>query len=154
VSHNRLSIPAAIRDAGYAQVAAVDQPAACTRTYVRLGLDNPALYRLMFGQALADTEYADRPTIARSAGAEARGVLEDIILRGARAGAFAVSPDDRKDLAKLALAALSMWSAAHGLTMLIIDHLTRSDLSIDDMIETVLRTVTYGLTHAPTVAIA
>jgi hypothetical protein len=42
-----------------------------------------------------------------------------------------------------------MWSAAHGLTMLIIDHLTRPDLSFDDMIETVLRTVTHGLTARP-----
>jgi AcrR family transcriptional regulator len=115
---------------------------ACARTYMRLGLANPALYRLMFGQALADTVYADRPSIARSAGAAARGVLEDIIMRGARSGAFAASPDDPQDLA---LAALSMWSAAHGLTLLIIDHLTRPDLSIDDMIETVLRTVTHGL---------
>ena len=31
MSHNRLSIPAAIRDAGYAQVAAVDQPATLAR---------------------------------------------------------------------------------------------------------------------------
>jgi hypothetical protein len=100
----------------------------------------------MFGRALADTEYADRPTIARSAGAEARGVLEDIILRVARSGAFAVSPDDPRDLAP---AALSMWSAAHGLTMLVIDHLTRPDLFIDDMIETVLQTITHGLTARP-----
>jgi hypothetical protein len=42
-----------------------------------------------------------------------------------------------------------MWSAAHGLTMVVIDHLTRADLSIDDMIETVLRTVTPGLTALP-----
>jgi hypothetical protein len=41
------------------------------RTYVRLGLENPALYRLMFGPALADIEYADRPL---AAGAEARAV--------------------------------------------------------------------------------
>jgi hypothetical protein len=39
-----------------------------------------------------------------------------------------------------------MWSVAHGLTMLIIDHLTRAELSIDDLIETVLRAVAHGLT--------
>ena len=97
----------------------------------------------MFGPALADSEYADRPTIARSAGAAARAVLEQIILRGAQSGVFAVSPDNPIDLA---LAALSVWSAAHGLTMLTIDHLTRPDLSIDDMADSVPRTVAQGLT--------
>jgi hypothetical protein len=56
--------------------------------------------------------------------------------------AFAVSPDKPNDLA---LAALAVWSATHGLTMLIIDHLTRPDLSIDEMIERVLSTVAQGL---------
>jgi AcrR family transcriptional regulator len=135
-----------LRDGMLAALAGIDDPQTavitCARTYVRLGLENPALYRLMFGQALADTEYTDRPTIARAAGAEARGVLEEIIRRGAHSGAFAVSSDNPKDVA---LAALSMWSAAHGLTMLITDHLTRPDLSTQDMIETVLRTVAQGL---------
>ena len=118
----------------------------CARTYVRRGLDNPALHRLMFGPALADTEHADRPTIARSAGTEARAVLEDVILQGARAGIFAVSPESLKDLA---LAALSVWAAAHGLTMLILDRLARPDLSIEDMIEKVLWTVVQGLRSHP-----
>jgi AcrR family transcriptional regulator len=135
-----------LRDGMLAAIAAIDTPEValitCARTYVRLGLENPALYRLMFGPALSDTEYEDRPTIARSAGAEARGVLEQIIWRGARAGVFSVSPDNSEDLA---LAALSVWSAAHGLTMLIIDHLTRPDVSMEDMIERVLRTATQGL---------
>src|SRR5271163_2946297 len=84
------------------------------RTYVCLGLKNPALYRLMFGPALSNAGSSDRPTVARSAGAQARAVLEEVILRGAFSGVFAVSPDDPEDLA---LAALSAWSAAHGLTM-------------------------------------
>ena len=78
----------------------------CAWTYVRRGLDNPALHRLMFGPAFADTEHADRPTIARSADTEARAVLEEVILLGARAGIFAVSPESPKDLA---LAALLVW---------------------------------------------
>jgi len=112
------------------------------RTYVRLGLENPALYRLMFGPALSDAGSGDRPTVARSAGAQARAVLEEVILRGARSGVFAVSPDDPEDLA---LAALSAWSAAHGLTMLVIDKLSRADLSVDDMIERLLHMVIEGL---------
>ena len=115
---------------------------AICRTYVRLGLANPALYRLMFGPALSDAGSLDRPTVARQAGAEARAVLEEVILRGARSGAFAVSPDDPQDLE---LAALSAWSAAHGLTMLAIDRIARPDLSVDDMIERLLRMVVAGL---------
>ena len=45
------------------------------RAYVHLGLENPALYRLMFGAALSDTRSGDRPMIARTAGAQARAVL-------------------------------------------------------------------------------
>ena len=72
--------------------------------------------------------------------------MEDIILRGAGWVPLRCRLTIQSDLA---LAALSMWSAAHGLTMLVIDHLTRADLCIDDMIETVLRTVTPGLTALP-----
>lgn len=135
-----------LRDGMLSAIAGIAEPEmaviTCAKTYVRLGLENPALYRLMFGQALADSRYEDRPTIARSAGAEARGVLEEIVKRSTRLGAFAVSADNPEDLA---LAALSVWSAAHGLTMLIIDHLTRRELSTEDMIDKVLRTVAQGL---------
>jgi AcrR family transcriptional regulator len=115
---------------------------AICRTYVHLGLKNPALYRLMFGPALSQAGAGDRPTIARVAGAEARAVLEEIILHGARSGAFAVSPDDPQDVA---LTAIAVWSATHGLTMLVIDKIPRADLGVDDMIERLLRIVVAGL---------
>jgi AcrR family transcriptional regulator len=115
---------------------------AICRTYVRLGLENPALYRLMFGPALSDTGSVDRPRIARSAGDQARGVLEEVILRGARSGVFAVSPDSPQNVP---LAALAVWSAAHGLTMLVIDKIPRADLSVGDMLERLLRMVVAGL---------
>lgn len=115
------------------------------RTYVRLGLENPALYRLMFGPALSDTGATDRPTIARAAGDRARAVLEDTILRGARAGAFAVSPDSPHDVI---LAAFAAWSAVHGLTMLLIDRVPKAELSLDGMIDRLLWMVRAGL-HKP-----
>jgi AcrR family transcriptional regulator len=110
--------------------------------YVRLGLENPALYRLMFGPVLSDTGTADRPTIAKIAGAQARAVLEEVVLHGARSGLFDVSPDKPQDLA---LAAISVWSATHGLTMLVIDKIPRADLLVEDMIEKMLRMVVRGL---------
>jgi AcrR family transcriptional regulator len=111
-------------------------------TYVRLGLENPALYRLMFGPVLSDTGTADRPTVAKIAGAQARAVLEEVVLHGARSGTFAVSPENPQDLA---LTAISVWSATHGLTMLVIDRIPRADLLVDDMIERMVRMVVRGL---------
>lgn len=55
-------------------------------------------------------------------------------LRGARRGAFGVSPDNP-------LAALSVWSAAHGSTMLAINRTRRREVSIDDMIDRLLSMV-------------
>ena len=115
---------------------------AICRTYVHLGLENPALYRLMFGPVLSDTGSSDRPPVAKLAGAEARGVLEDIVMHGARAGVFAAAPDSSDDVA---ITALSVWSATHGLTMLVIDRIPRADLSVDDMIERMLGMVVRGL---------
>jgi AcrR family transcriptional regulator len=135
-----------LRDGMLHAMVGIDDPeallAAIARTYIRLGLDNPALYRLMFGPALSGAGSADRPPVAKLAGAQARGVLEDVILRGARSGAFPVSPDSLQDVA---LAALSVWSATHGLTMLVIDKIPHADLSVDDMIDRLLGMVTAGL---------
>jgi AcrR family transcriptional regulator len=115
---------------------------AITQTYVRLGLENPALYRLMFGPVLSDTGSTDRPTVAKLAGAQARAVLEEVVLHGARSGVFDVSPDNPQDLA---LTAISVWSATHGLAMLVIDKIPRADLRVDDMIERTLHMVVQGL---------
>lgn len=152
--HEKLDLLAAVAAVGFERLrdgmrramVGIDEPeallVAICRTYVRLGLENPALYRLMFGPALSDVGSVDRPPVARIAGADARAVLEEVILRGARSGVFAVSPDNPQDLA---LAALSAWSAAHGLTMLVIDRIPRADLSVDDMIENLLRMVVAGM---------
>ncbi len=126
--------------------AGIDDPEALVdvicRTYVHLGLENPALYRLMFGPVLSDTGAGDRPTVARAAGDRARAVLEDAILRGARSGVFAVSPDNRHDVI---LAAFSAWSAVHGLTMLVIDRIPKAELALDDMMDRLLRMIAAGL---------
>ncbi len=99
----------------------------------------------MFGAALADSGPGDRPTVARQAGARARALLEDVIAGGVRSGVFAVASDHPKDHI---VAAHVFWSAVHGLTMLVIDDLVAPDLSVDDMIETLLRTQIKGLRQA------
>src|SRR5262249_50910094 len=135
-----------LRDGMLQAMVGIDDPeallVAICGSYVRLGFENPALYRLMFGPALSAAGSSDRPAVARLAGARARAVLQEVILRGARAGVFAVSPDDPKELA---LAALSAWSPVHGLTMLAIDRIPGADLPVEDMIKWQLRTVAIGL---------
>lgn len=115
---------------------------AICRTYMRLGLENPALYRLMIGPALSETGSVDRPAIARSAGDQARAVLEETILRGARSGIFTADADNSQDVP---LTAISVWSAVHGLTMLLIDNIPKAELSVADMMEKVLHMIVAGL---------
>ena len=79
-----LAAAAGIEDAGVALAAT-----ACA--YVGQGVKNPALYRLMFGEALAAGS-GDRPEAARVAGAQARAVLDAVILRGARSRRLLRSP--------------------------------------------------------------
>jgi hypothetical protein len=43
------------------------------------------------------------------------------------------------------LAAFAAWSAVHGLTMLVIDRIPKAELSLDDMIDRLLRVVAAGL---------
>ncbi len=107
--------------------------AASGREYVRHGMRNPALYRLMFGPAL--TESGQRSSVARAAGSDAKAVLSDIIRRGMQAGVFALAGDEEA----IDLATLATWSAVHGLTMLIIDGLAGPKQTLPEMIERVVR---------------
>lgn len=113
----------------------------CGRAYIESALDNPALYRLMFGPALAKSK-GSRPQAAREAGNNARAVLVDIIVRGARSGAFAVAPDDPVDLEK---AVFFAWSVVHGLAMALLDGFLQVELTVDDLIREFEGVVLKGL---------
>jgi AcrR family transcriptional regulator len=102
------------------------------QAYVRLGTGNPALYRLMFGPALASSYGGTRPKLTRTAAMDAKVAFDEMIVRGARSGDFAISPNSTPDIA---LTRLSIWSAAHGLTLLIIDRLAGCEFSTDEMVE-------------------
>jgi AcrR family transcriptional regulator len=124
-------------------IAAADEALlASGKAYIELALENPALYRLMFGPALAKSK-GGRPAEARAAGNDTKIVLGEIILRGAQSGAFAVSPDDPLDQAK---AVFFAWSVVHGLTMLLLDGFAEAELTIEDLVEEIERTVLKGLT--------
>jgi len=108
--------------------------------YVRLGVENPALYRLMFGSALGGG--GDRPEETLAAATRAKAVLQEIVLRGAQSGFLAVSPENA---GALGMASLTLWSAVHGLTMLIIEKRTGPELTVDQMTERMMRTLLEGL---------
>jgi hypothetical protein len=128
--------------ASVAGIAAADKALlACGRAYIESALKNPALYRLMFGPALAKSK-GGRPRAAREAGNEPKTVLVDIIVRGARSGAFAVTPDDPVDQGKAVFLA---WSVVHGLTMLLLDDFLEVELTVDDLIKEIERIVLNGL---------
>ncbi|MGA8614824.1 MAG: TetR/AcrR family transcriptional regulator [Xanthobacteraceae bacterium] len=128
--------------ASVAGVSAADEALlASGRAYLESALENPALYRLMFGPALAKPK-GGRPQAAREAGNNARAVLVGIIVRGARSGVFAVAADDPVDLEK---AVFFAWSVVHGLAMALLDGFLQVELTIDDLIKQFERVVLRGL---------
>jgi AcrR family transcriptional regulator len=133
-----------LRERLVAAVAPIENPRealiACAHEYVQSGIENPALYRLMFGPALPTAKH--RPVVARDSGYRARAVLEEIVLRGARSGALAASPDSKEEIAS---AVLSLWSAVHGLTMFVIDDVAGSTMPIQILVDRLLRTQLDGL---------
>lgn len=108
--------------------------------YVRTGTANPALYRLIFGPVLADA--GKRAQLSDAAGARARGILEDIIERGARTGAFAIAADD---VAGQAAAVIAAWSVVHGLTTLIIDGVANPNVPAEELVNDLTGILLNGL---------
>lgn len=96
------------------------------QAYVAFGLENPAHYRLMFGQEL-QADGLLPPDLAEAAEAS-RSVLHDIVMRGAAEGVFGVDPSDPTNVA---VAVLTSWSVVHGFTLLAIDGFARSAESYD-----------------------
>ncbi|WP_182084332.1 TetR/AcrR family transcriptional regulator [Aureimonas sp. ME7] len=93
------------------------------KAYVRFGLANPALYRLMLGQGLPSAD--GLPAELRAAMDGARQRLRDVILWGARTGAFTVDPEDATEVTAAVLAA---WSLVHGFTVLTIDRVVEREV--------------------------
>ena len=92
---------------------------AMLRAYIRFGVENPALYRLMFGGYLRGPEDV-RPDIERDAAEKTRALLTGIIRDGGLGRAI---PDTPRNERKIAGAILTCWSLVHGLTQLIADGL-------------------------------
>jgi AcrR family transcriptional regulator len=109
----RMNVEAAKASQRRAQLFAV------LRAYIRYGVENPALYRLMFGGYLSGPDDG-RPAIERAAAETARALLAGLIRDGALGKAI---PDTPRNERKIAGAILACWSLVHGLTMLLADGL-------------------------------
>jgi len=90
--------------------------------YLRFGLTNPALYRLMFSAAISGPDW--KPESVVDCGVATRALLEDVLLRGARSGVFSTALTRNSEVQ---VTALSMWAAVHGFTTLAIDGLANID---------------------------
>jgi AcrR family transcriptional regulator len=110
--------------------------------YVGFGVENPSLFRLMFGSTLSDIKQDSESALALAA-AGARGVLEQIIRRGVLAGVFVPPLRGPKGQKVLVLAA---WSTVHGLTTLTIDGAVGGKGAvISDYAEKVARAFCHGI---------
>ncbi|MGO9432331.1 TetR/AcrR family transcriptional regulator [Rhodoblastus sp.] len=114
---------------------------ALTRSYVRHGVENPALYRLMFGGLLSGPDYG-RPVIERVAAEKTKVLIAETIVHGALGRAI---PNTLRNERKIAGATLIYWSLVHGLTTLLVDRLAGPMGKSDELSESVLLCMLDGL---------
>jgi AcrR family transcriptional regulator len=139
VSHNapykhfvdKRELLAAVSAAGFEMLAkrmasataAFDSPReqlfAMLRAYIAHGVDNPALYSLMFGGYLSGPDRG-RPAIEMAEAEKAKALLADVIVAGGLGRAI---PENLRNERKIAGAILACWSLVHGLTLLLADGL-------------------------------
>src|ERR1700752_647485 len=114
---------------------------AVLRAYIRYGVENPALYRLMFGGSLSGPDDG-RPAIERAAAETAKALLAGLIRDGALGTAI---PDTPRNERRIAGAILACWSLVHGLTQLIADGLVGPGKKADELCESLVQGMLDGL---------
>jgi AcrR family transcriptional regulator len=110
-------------------------------TYIRYGVENPALYRLMFGGYLSSPDDG-RPALERDAAEKTRALLAGVIRDGGLGRAI---PDAPRNEHKIAGAILACWSLVHGLTQLIADGLVGPGEKSDELGESLVQGMLDGL---------
>jgi AcrR family transcriptional regulator len=96
-----------------------EQLLATLRAYIDHGVDNPALYSLMFGGYLGGPNHS-RPAIELTEAEKTKALLADVISAGGLGRAIPHIPGNER---KIAGAILACWSLVHGLTLLLADGL-------------------------------
>jgi AcrR family transcriptional regulator len=109
--------------------------------YVKFGIQNAELYRLMFSGAVSGRDWQPGNVIA--AGVTLQTLMEELIAAGASKGVFRVSPTCKTELKS---AALFAWALVHGFTMLVIDKLVDEDqASVEALSERVSALLLHGI---------
>jgi AcrR family transcriptional regulator len=166
VSHNapykhfadKLELLAAISAAGFEtltkrmarEMARLQNPRqqlfAMLRAYIDHGVENPALYNLMFGGYLSGPHYS-RPAIELAEAEKTKVLLAEVIVAGALGPAI---PYTARNERKIAGAILACWSLVHGLTLLLADGLVGPRKKSGVLGETVVQGMLDGLVaHLP-----
>jgi AcrR family transcriptional regulator len=96
-----------------------EQLFAMLRAYIDHGVENPALYSLMFGGYLGGPDRS-RPAIELAEAEKTKALLASVIVAGGLGRAI---PDTSRNERKIAGAILACWSLVHGLTLLLADGL-------------------------------
>src|SRR4249919_1247087 len=92
---------------------------AMLRAYIYHGVENPALYSLMFGGYLGGPDRS-RPAIELAEAEQAKALLAGVIVAGGLGSAIPLTSRNER---KIAGAILACWSLVHGLTLLLADGL-------------------------------
>ncbi|RDJ02970.1 TetR/AcrR family transcriptional regulator [Rhizobium grahamii] len=118
--------------------------AAMARAYVCGGVNNPALYRLMFGGYLTGQD-SDRPAIERAAAYKMKALVVDAISQGALGRLI---PNTAANERKIDGAILVFWSQMHGLTLLLVDRLVGPGDAMRELSDSVLQGMLDGLANS------
>ena len=96
-----------------------EQLFAMLRAYIAHGVENPALYNLMFGGYLGGPNRS-RPAIELAEAEKTKALLAGVIVAGGLGRAI---PHTARNERQIAGAILACWSLVHGLTLLLADGL-------------------------------
>jgi AcrR family transcriptional regulator len=96
-----------------------EQLFAMLRAYIDHGVENPALYSLMFGGHLGGPDRS-RPAIEMAEAEKTKALLAGVIIAG---GLGRIFPNTPRNERRIAGAILACWSLVHGLTLLLADGL-------------------------------
>ena len=118
-----------------------NQMFAMLRAYIDHGVENPALYNLMFGGYLSGPDH-ERPVIELVEAEKTKALLSEIIVAG---GLGRPIPNTPRNERKIAGAILACWSLVHGLTLLLADGLVGPRTKSDVLGETVVQGMLDGL---------
>ena len=127
------------------EIAALRDPqarlSAMMSAYIRHGVENPALYQLMFGGYLSGPDKA-RPAIERAAAEETKALLASAIIDGALGRPI---PNNARNERKISGAILACWSLVHGLTLLVVDGLVGPPEKANELCESLVEGMLKGL---------